>query len=168
MSYYHITPEDRQAASEPIGSEIIPAGTYTCVIIKAEDKITKTGSGRGPSMELVVDEGEHKGTKVWDWLLLEHDNPKTQSIARRNWTALCVSLGMPEGPDQLTDIAYKRFQVVLKVEAANGQYPARNRVSYYVLPDSAKAAAKVEPIKQASADWLKGSPDTLDGGPEPF
>jgi hypothetical protein len=168
MSYYSINEDDRRAASEPMKSEVIPEGAYTCVVVKVEDKETKQKTGRGPNLELVVDEGEHKGTKVWDHLLLDHPNAQTRGIAKRNWAVLCMSLGMPNGPDQLSDVCYKRFQVVLKVEPANGQYGARNRVRYYVLPESAKPVADAAQPAEPRGDWLHTAPDAANDKDIPF
>lgn len=172
MSYdpYAITPDDIKAASEGGSFEPIPAGIYTCVVVKAEDKTTKNGAGRGPNLEIAVDDGEYKNRRVFDHLLLEHTKQETRAIAKKSYTALCVSIGYPQGIGSLSDLCYKRFECMIGIQDAQNGYPAKNRVKFYLMPDAPRAAAKPapSPYTEPRGDWLHSAPSGGNVDETPF
>lgn len=79
--------------------EAVPAGKYMAVVTQSEMKPTKKGDGSFLELTLEVIEGEHKGRKVWDRLVLDHPNPMTVKIARAKLSALCRAVGVMQPQD---------------------------------------------------------------------
>lgn len=137
--------EDYDAAANDAGGggdfELLPKGWYVGVVVKAENRRTKAGDGEYLWLEIDIDDGQHKGRKVWDRLNLVNRNPQAVAIARRSFTALCASTGNTRGIKSPEDLCFKRFEFRVGVQAARGDYPASNNVTGYKLLDNAVPGA---------------------------
>lgn len=122
------------------GFDPLPAGKYTCVIAASEMKPTKNGDGEYLQLELEVIEGEHRGRKVWDRLLLKHPNPKTVQIARGTLSAICRAVNVLTPRDSI-ELHGLPLAVNVKLERRADNDELANRVSSYSKRQPAGASA---------------------------
>lgn len=76
------------------GFDPIPAGKYLAIIVASEMKATRNGKGEYLQLELDILDGPHKGRKVWDRLVIKHENQQTVEIARGTLSAVCRAVGV--------------------------------------------------------------------------
>ncbi|WP_413431539.1 DUF669 domain-containing protein [Crateriforma spongiae] len=72
----------------------LPAGSYVAVITDSEMKPTKTGNGHYLQLTFQIVEGEHANRLIWVRLNLDNPNATAVSIARRELSAICRSVGV--------------------------------------------------------------------------
>lgn len=63
-----------------LDKDLLPEGSYNCIISNIDDQENKAGNGRYLKLELQIAEGDHKNTKILDFINYEHVNPTAQSI----------------------------------------------------------------------------------------
>lgn len=139
------------------GFDPVPAGKYACVIAASEMKPTKYGDGEYLQLELEIIEGEHRGRKLWDRLLLRHPNPQTVQIAKGTLSAICraVSVMTPRDSVELHGIP---LSVNVKVERRSDNDELANRVSSYSKRQpaaSAPAAAAGAGARASTPPWKR-------------
>lgn len=140
---FEITPNDESAAQEERSDfEPIPKGRYCAIISEAEWKDTARG-GKRLAITLDLLDPPYANRKVWDSLNVEcPGSEKAEQIARAQLTRLCKAVGLTRGFRDPQELCAKRFEVDLKIEPASGDYPARNRVAQFVLPEVAQPTSR--------------------------
>lgn len=143
---FNITPDDEQAANEQRGDfEPMPRGRYAAIIEEAEWKPTARG-GKRLALTLAIQTPPHDKRKVWDSLNVEcPGSAKAEQIARGMLTRLCKAVGLTNGFRDPGELCHKMFEVDLKIEPARDDYPPRNRVAQFVLPETAAPAPPKAP-----------------------
>ncbi|TVQ64183.1 MAG: DUF669 domain-containing protein [Phycisphaerales bacterium] len=128
------------------GFDPVPAGKYACVIAASEIKPTKSGDGEYLQLELEIIEGEHRGRKLWDRLLLRHPSAQTVQIAKGTLSAICRAVGVMTPRDSV-ELHGIPLSVGVKLERRSDNDELANRVSSYSkrqasTPDAAPAGTR--------------------------
>jgi len=144
---------------EPLGEFTpLPKGKYTVIISATEMKDTKPMPDRDPGQYLqivfdVIDDGEHKGRKIFDRLNLVNTNATAKTIAESALSAICRCVGVmtPKSTEELHNIP-----MVIKVDIrpASAEYAATNIVKGYERVDGVKLTEvgdKTAPVEGAPA-----------------
>jgi hypothetical protein len=87
--------------------EPIPAGRYLAVITDSVMKPTKSGSGQYLEFTFqVIEEGLHKGRRLWSRLNLVNTNEQAVEIAQGELSAICRAVGhmQPVDSSELHDV----------------------------------------------------------------
>lgn len=138
------------------GFDPVPAGTYPCVIAASEMRPTKSGDGEYLQLELEIIEGEHRGRKLWDRLLLKHPNPQTVRIAKGALSAICraVNVLTPRDSVELHGIP---LAVSVKNERRSDNGEMANRVSSYSRrqPAAPAQAAPAAGGRSSTPPWKR-------------
>lgn len=74
--------------------ELLPPGEYPVMIESAVIKDTKKCTGKKLEICAAIVDGPGKGRKLWDNYCIQHQNPKTESIARSKLAKLCKNCGI--------------------------------------------------------------------------
>ena len=85
----------------------IPAGKYLAVITDSEMKPTKSGSGHYLEFTFqVIEEGPHKGRRLWSRLNLVNPSAQAVEIAQAELSAVCRVVGhmQPVDSSELHDV----------------------------------------------------------------
>jgi len=132
------------------GFDPIPAGKYVCVVTNSEMKPTRAGDGEYLQLELEVIEGEHKGRRLWDRLVLKHPNPTTVQIAKGTLSALCraVNVLQPKDSVELHNLPVK-VSVGVKRRDDNGELA--NTIKGYSGRGSAGSVTTAAPASAPGA-----------------
>jgi hypothetical protein len=87
--------------------EPIPASRYLAVITDSVMKPTKSGSGQYLEFTFqIVEEGPHKGRRLWSRLNLVNTNEQAVEIAQGELSAICRAVGrmQPVDSSELHDV----------------------------------------------------------------
>lgn len=85
------------------GGSFFPAGDYVMKIVKNE--ITKSSNNDDMlKLELEVLEGEYKGRKFFENLLLENDNPQAVEISTNKLFTISLACGFEDTPDDIDEL----------------------------------------------------------------
>lgn len=135
---------------KPGGGEFepMPEGIYTLLITSSEVKPNKAGTGKNLSLTMQVIDGAHKGRQVFDNIVLQNPSAKATEIGHGQLSALCRSCRKVIIGDS-SELHGVPFQAKIKIKPADGQYAARNEVSYYVQP---KNGSTIAPTKTSGDD----------------
>ena len=137
----------------------IPKGDYRVVVESSEQKDSAKGF---PMLNLtcVIIDGEHEGRKLFDMIILRHENEKAEEIGLRKLKQLKLATGKPDAREEheLWDIP-----VIARVtveEDKSGQYGPRNRIQSFSPTDrTASAPKKAAESKPAATEpkrsWRK-------------
>ncbi len=100
-----------------------PTGWYVGMVVKTEVKPNSKGTGNLLECVTEVQQGPHKGRRVYDTFNLSNPSPQAVEIGLRQLSALCHAVGVLQLQDtqQLHNIP---FNVRMKYVAENGQYAA--------------------------------------------
>lgn len=71
----------------------LPPGTYVAVIVKSEQRESKTAGNYFINLEFSVHEGEHEGRRFWTILNLWNSNSTAVEIAQRELNSICHAVG---------------------------------------------------------------------------
>lgn len=69
--------------------EPVPSGNYPVIITHSEMKTTQRGDGRYLQLEMTIQDGPHRGQKVFDRLNVENPSEQAMAIAQRALSAIC-------------------------------------------------------------------------------
>jgi hypothetical protein len=125
---------------EPNGFDVLPAGTYSAVIVSSELKSTRDNQGRYLKLELQITDGQFQNRKLFDQLNLYSHGPKkdvTEKIAKGTLSAICRAVGVLT-PKDSQDLHFKKLKVKVAIEKSD-QYGEQNRIKAY-LPATASSA----------------------------
>lgn len=160
-------------AVAPATGEFEPVldGTYPLAIVSSEKRTYTENSNVGWKLMFQVlganEKGDEscKGRQFMIFLNLQHANPEAQSIAQREFSAICHVTGVLK-PTNMAELHNKPFMGKVKVTAARGEYGPGNKIAQYltikgekigggvvgaVAPSAAKPAATKAPA------WAKAS-----------
>lgn len=134
--------------------EAIPAGQYLVEITKSETKETKAKNGSYLELEMTVLDGDYRGRKLWDRLCLQHVNPKTQSIARANLSALCHAVNILQPKDSV-ELHNLPFVVNVKTRENETTGEIYNEIRGYSRRERAVASNNTAAADGSSAPWAR-------------
>ena len=134
--------------------EAIPAGQYLVEITKSETKETKAKNGSYLELEMTVLDGDYRGRKLWDRLCLQHINPKTQSIARANLSALCHAVNILQPKDSV-ELHNLPFVVNVKTRENETNGEIYNEIRGYSMRERTVATNETATTDGSSAPWAR-------------
>ena len=123
----------------------LPAGDYVAVVASSDMQHTQNGNGEMIVLELEIVEGEHKGRKLWDRMLLKHDSAQAVEIAKKKLSGLCRAVGVlkPQDTSELHNIPCL-VKVQLKPRKDTGELS--NEVKSY-KPSGGAASQQTPPAQ---------------------
>lgn len=98
---------------ENSGFDPLPAGEYPCIVTEAKPRTNKSNTGKLLELTYVVEKGDFKGRKVWQYINFKHENKKTQDIGEGELKSLVKACGMTDWPELAT--AFIGKPVIVKV-----------------------------------------------------
>lgn len=137
------------------GFEPLPEGSYPCMIMKAEEKPTKT-DGLQLVLEMKVAEGKYAKRTLFHRINLENKNPQAVTIGQGQLSALCRAVGVvtPRGAHEFCN---KIVRVGVKVVADSRPGGGlQNKVVKVEPMGGAAPAAASQPVPAApvgAAPW---------------
>jgi len=132
----------------------VPPGWYAARIHSAEVKDTKAGNGQYIKIRYDIIGPAHQGRVIFGNLNIRNPNAKAEQIGRQQLGELMRAIGLAEIQD--TDqLIGGTCEIKLDVQAAEGDYAARNEVRGWKHGGGTPAAA-------ARPDWAKA-----DAAPKP-
>jgi len=105
--------------SEIIDSGALPQGDYQAVIVGAEEKENKAGTGSYVRLDYEI--LEQGGLTVSDFMNLFHDNVKVAGIAKRQFKQLLVATTGEPDLENLEDLIGKKLTLTLGQTEFNGE-----------------------------------------------
>lgn len=93
--------------------ERVPDGEYQVLVEKAEVGETRSGF---PRLELTyqIKGGEQEGRKLWDNLILKHDNEQVETISKSTIKKLFVVTSGNPNDTQIENLQFKPFTMKVK------------------------------------------------------
>ena len=122
------------------GFDPIPAGKYLAIITASEMKPTRNGKGEYLQLELDILEGQYKGRKIWDRLVIKHPNQQTVEIARGTLSAVCHAVGVM-APKDSAELHNLPLMVTVGLKKRDDTGELTNMVKSYSKRDSGPGAA---------------------------
>lgn len=105
----------------------VPPGWYSARIHSAEIKATKAGNGQYIKVRYDITGPAHQGRVIFGNLNIRNPNAKAEQIGRQQLGELMRAIGLAEIQD--TDqLIGGTCEIKLDVQAAEGDYAARNEV----------------------------------------
>lgn len=112
---------------------VLPPGPQNLMVVSSEVKTTQKG-GEMIVLEIVVQDGEFQGRKLFERLNIKNSNPKAEEIAFRTLSELVKAVGKSTIKDT-EELHNKRFVGVLAVEPAK-PYTDKNGVEQAGSPQN--------------------------------
>jgi hypothetical protein len=115
----------------------IPAGKYLAVITDSEMRPTKSGSGHYLEFTFqVIEEGPHKGRRLWSRLNLVNPSAQAVGIAQAELSAVCRAVGhmQPVDSSELHDVP---LVVIVGHKTRNDTGEIVNEIRGYAKADAA-------------------------------
>jgi hypothetical protein len=138
---FELLDEEERPSFDPLSP-----GWYKMVVNSAEDETSKAGN-RYLKVEFEVTNVENSGRRVWDNYNLWHPEESVKGIAQRQFSDLARACGLANCKDT-DELLGKHLDVLLKVEAGNGEYPPKNRpVAYRSVPSTVAKPSEEKPDK---------------------
>ena len=136
----------------------LPAGIYNVVIIDANWKTTKAGTGKMLVLEFEVLDGAKKGRKLFTRLNLDNPNAQAVQIAQSELSSICRAINCLK-PTNETDLINVPLQVSVYVDD-----DGYNGIGNYAAPGQALAEARAPKKKAATANKQQTTGNTSDDG----
>ena len=115
--------------NEKGSTEPIPAGQYVASVFDASVGPLKSGKGQAVSLTWEIDGGEYSGRRIFDRIIIAHENADAMRIGRAKLKDIAVACGVTEAITDLSVICHKPCSIAVKIESDDtGQYPDKNRV----------------------------------------
>lgn len=135
--------------------DLIPPGYYPALIDKAEPSEPKKNPASGTMAKLeyvIYDENSpFNGRRMWEYLTINHDDPKVRSIALGKLARICHAIGNPNASD-LSDIVGGVLLLKVGIEKGKDGYEDRNNVKdHKPLATTTQQASKPAPAPAAPA-----------------
>ena len=110
----------------------VPAGFYNLRVVECEKKFTKAGTGAGLNFKFQIEDGDHAGKNVFDWINI--DNPSRVAVEIGMSAIKTIRTHVELNPDGFDDENTQEYvgKVVgakLAIDEYNGQ--EKNKVSSY-------------------------------------
>lgn len=112
---------------------LLPEGKYEVSVTGAQVKSTKAGTGQYISMELTVQDKDHKGRKVWHNFNIKNPSEKAVEIGKQQLVDFLVSAKSKIAETKLesvTQLLGLRCTAKIIIEESE-QYGDKNRVHYF-------------------------------------
>lgn len=133
---------------------IVPTGKYTVTVGKTEFKDTKNGSAMIVGYE--IQDGEHKGKMVKDFLNIQNPSAEAQRIAMERLATIAWATNAPTKNGTLEDsddlVAKSPFEIAVE-QVDDGEYK-NMKIKAVICTRSLEAAKPVE-TKKPSQPWKK-------------
>lgn len=129
----------------------IPAGTYSVIILKAEERPVKNDKGSMLNLTYQIKSHEQEGRMVWDNLLLNYNDPsdlaksqKTVTIARNKLQDICDACGVQTIRTE-NDLLDRVMMVEIAVVSAEKSYNGKpgNEIKKYLPKGTQKPTREV-------------------------
>jgi hypothetical protein len=131
----------------------VPPGWYSARVHSAEVKDTKAGNGQYIKIRYDIIGPAHQGRVIFGNLNIRNPNSKAEQIGRQQLGELMRAIGLAEIQD--TDqLIGGTCEIKLDIQAADGDYAARNEVRGWKHGGAAAPA----PAKPAAAAATKSPP----------
>jgi len=128
---------------------VLPAGWYTAKITGAENRNTKSNTGKYLRIEFTL--ADPAGRKVWNNYNVKNDTPAAETIGRQQLAEVVRAIGKKRITDT-DELLGAVLSIKVKVrDAANG-YEASNEVAAAKALDGAAPPAAAA---KASPPWMK-------------
>jgi len=116
----------------------LPDGKYTANITSATMKPTKAGN-KMIVLEFTIADGAMASRKVWENLVIEHENPKVVEINLGRLKSILENSGYAT-PDKLESLeALSGLRVGIKTKTRiDEQYGNKTEISYYFKPEASR------------------------------
>ena len=141
---------------EPMGSrEVLPAGEYLAILTATHRKQTKAKTGYYLNIEFqIIQEGEHKGRKLWTNLNLDNPNEQAVNIAMSELSSICRATGIMDLPDMwdLAAMNSKPITLPLGVKMNDFKGENENTIKGYDVSKATAGGFHVEPLTQSRPD----------------
>jgi hypothetical protein len=122
----------------------VPPGWYSARIHSAEVKTTKAGNGQYIKVRYDIVGPAHQGRAIFANLNIRNPNAKAEQIGRQQLGELMRAIGLAEIQD--TDqLIGGTCEIKLEIQAAEGEYAARNEVRGWKHGGAAAAPASARP-----------------------
>lgn len=131
---------------QPIGDfSPLPIGDYLVTITSSEKKKTNPKDGKVQSeyinLTLTVQDGEHKGRKLFHGLHIDNPSVEAAEIAKRTLSAICAITGVPR-PKMTEELHDKPFMVKVAIRPASGAYQPTNEIKAWKYADGSSIKQK--------------------------
>lgn len=149
---------DEKSSYDPI-----PAGTYRAVVVETKQVETSKGD---PMLKVTLEviDGQYRGRKIFDNIILAHSNPKTEEIGLRLLKQLKLAAGKPQAREE-TELWDVPVLAVVRVEEGTDGYDDKNRVSKFKPIDgTATSTAPAESRATATPPVHAGGGSQQAGG----
>lgn len=133
--------------------DLLKPGYYPLLIDKAEpQEAKKQGTGTMAKIEYVVyEEGNPaNGRRLWEYLTINHDDPKVRSIALGKLARICHAIGNPNASD-LSDIVGGVLLGKVGIEPGKDGFEDRNVIKDHKPMPATAQASKLAPAPAAPA-----------------
>ena len=123
---FQIDLDQIEVEDRPIGP--LPKGTYNCTVEECSLVETKAG-GQRVKVTYQVLEGDHKNSKIWDSLMVVHNNPKVVKIGLEGIKRLANAVGIQGKIADPSELAGTNSIVAVTVDIRkDAEYDAKNVV----------------------------------------
>jgi hypothetical protein len=115
--------------NEKGSTEPTPAGQYVASVFDASVGPLKSGKGQAVSLTWEIESGEYAGRRIFDRVIIAHENADAMRIGRAKLKDIASSCGVSEAITDLSVLCHKPCLVAVKIESDDsGQYPDKNRI----------------------------------------
>lgn len=128
----------------------IPAGDYHVIVTASELKFTKDGAGQYLELQHEVQDGPHRGAKLWNRLNIHNSNQRAVEIAQRTLSQLCHAVGVLQVSDS-EQLHFKPCIAVVSVRVDAGREPSNDIKGYKAMSGAPVAAAAPFAAPRATA-----------------
>jgi hypothetical protein len=119
----------------------MPDGTYNAMVVKAEERVSKTTNTPYLSLELEILEGKYKGRKVFENLFI-NGSETAQNIAKNKLNGIANALGLVVINSE-KDFTFKPMSVVLATKEDKNEIKKYLPKQQNVEPAHSKAAPQI-------------------------
>lgn len=109
----------------------IPEGEYILQVTKAEQKQTKTGTGKYINVTFDVIGPSYQGRKIFSKLNFRNDNPVAEKIGRQQLKALQLACAIPDPLMDDQQFVGHIVKASVTIREASGQYGPSNDVKNF-------------------------------------
>jgi len=110
---------------------VIPVGYYNAQVVKSDVVPTKAKTGTRMNLQFKIIDGDYKGRIIFAGYNITNPNEVAVEISRKEIKSLCDAIGKPDGIRDTTELHNIPLQIKLKIVPENGQYAAKNEISFY-------------------------------------
>lgn len=110
--------------------EVVPINKYKSTLLESEIVPTKDGKGKRLNLTFGILSGPYTGRKIFEGLNIVNKSQAAVDIAMSQLASLCLAVGKPTIRDT-AELHNIPLMLSVGVQAANGQFKARNTVEGY-------------------------------------